>query len=119
MKVFWNDCGNALTSDQAREVDLHEAGLIWSDEVRGVKGNFFGLIDDQQRTIQFYFEAGIPNHVEDAGHLPIVSMDFPILERKGSYSRRVTIGEVHRLIETAFKVGADPQCFGELSFTPW
>jgi hypothetical protein len=51
MKVFWNDCGRGLESESAKEVDLEEAGLIWSDEVHGVKGNFFGLIDDDGNTI--------------------------------------------------------------------
>lgn len=119
MKVFWNDCGNGLTSDQAREVGLQEAGLIWSDEVRGVEGNFLGLIDGQGRTIQFYFESGIPDNVDDAGHLQIVLMDLPQPERNGSYGRRVAIGEVHGLIETAFRTGADHHNFGELTFTKW
>lgn len=119
MKAFWNDCGVEVTSDQAGEVNLREAGLIWSDEVRGVEGNFFGLIDDRGRTIQFYFEADIPEDLDDASHLEIVLMDFPQPERHGSYGRRVTIGEVHELIKTAFRVGADPSCFGELMFRAW
>ena len=28
-------------------------------------------------------------------------------------------GEVHELIKTAFRVGADPSCFGELMFRAW
>ena len=119
MRAFWNDCGIEVTSDQAREVDVGEAGLIWSDEVRGVEGNFLGLIDDQDRTIQFYFETGIPDGVDDASHLLIVLMDFPQLERSGSYGKRVTIGEVHGLIETAFRIGADHRHFGKLTFTAW
>ena len=97
MRVFWNDCGRELTSDLARKVDLQEAGLIWSDEVRGVQGNVLGMIDDQERTIQFYFKASIPDDVDDASHLRIVLMNFPQLERNGSYSRRVAICEVHPL----------------------
>ncbi len=119
MKAFWNDCGRGLTSDSAREVNLEEAGLIWSDEVRGVKGTFFGLIDDQGNTIQFYFDAGIPDHADDAGHLRIVLMDFPQPEKNGSYAAHVTIGEVHGLIEKAFKLGADYRKFGNVNFMPW
>ncbi|GLS46401.1 hypothetical protein [Methylobacterium brachythecii] len=118
MKAFWNDCGNALPADRARTIALDEACRLWSDG-RGVEGNFLGLIDDRDRTVQFYFEAGIPDEVEDARHLRIVLMDFPDVERKGSHTRLVTIGEVHGLIETAFRFGADPRHFGELSFTPW
>lgn len=119
MRAFWNDSGRGLGSDSAKEVDLKEAGLIWSDEVRGVEGNFFGLIDDQENTIQFYFDAGVPDHIDDASHLEIVLMDFPRPEKNGSYSVRVTIGEVHRLIEKAFKVGADYRYFGDLNFVSW
>lgn len=119
MKAFWNDCGEGLSSDSAKEVGLKEADLIWSDEVHGVEGNFFGLIDDQGNTIQFYFDDGIPDHIEDARHLAIVLMDFPIPERKGSFSARVTIGEVHSLIEKAFKEGADYRKFGKVNFASW
>src|SRR5689334_8279088 len=101
MKAFWNDCGRVPEENEPVEVDLHGAGLIRSDEVRGVAGNFFGLVDDAGRTVQFYFENGIPDHVDEARHLRIVLMDFPQPERKGSYSALVTIGEVHELIERA------------------
>jgi hypothetical protein len=119
MRAFWNDCGRGPSSDSAKEVGLAEAGLIWSDEVRGVRGNFLGLIDDQGNTIQFYFDAGIPDDVDDASHLRIVLMDFPQPDQKGSYAAHVTIGEVHGLIERAFKVGADYRRFGNLTFMPW
>ncbi|HEY4202097.1 MAG TPA: hypothetical protein VGM83_16205 [Devosiaceae bacterium] len=119
MKAFWNDCGDEVPSDRAEPVDLEEASRIWSDVVRGVRGNFFGLIDDQDRTVQFYFDASIPDGVDDARHLRIVLLDLPQLDRRGSYSRQVTIGEVHGLIETAFRHGADPQYFGAVTFEPW
>ncbi|MCC0806037.1 hypothetical protein FPV16_07340 [Methylobacterium sp. W2] len=119
MRAFWKGCGIEVTSDQAREVDLGEAGLIWSDEVRGVEGNFFGLIDARNRAVQFYFEASIPNDVEDASHLRIILMDFPQPERNGSYGKLVTVGEVYGLIAMAFRIGADHRAFGELTFTAW
>lgn len=119
MKAFWNDCGRGPTSDSAEEVDLKKVGRIWFDEVRGVEGNFLGLIDDQGNTIQFYFDAGIPDHVDDASHLKIVFMDFPLPEKKGSYSMHVTIGEVHGLIEKVFKVGADYREFEGVRFMSW
>lgn len=119
MKAYWDDCGNGRVGDDAEHVDLREARLIWSDTVRGIAGNFLGLIDDLDRTIQFRFEAGIPDGVDDARHLPIVLMDLPEVERKGSYERIVTVGEVHDLIGIAFAKGADPRHFGDLTFTPW
>ncbi|MBB2962659.1 hypothetical protein [Methylobacterium sp. R2-1] len=117
MRAFWDDCGQGIPSDQATPVNLWEASRIWSDEIRGVQGNFLGLIDDEGRTIQFYFDAGIPDGVDDASHLCIVLMDFPQLDLGGSYGRHVAIGEVHRLIKMAFEVGADHRHFGELNFT--
>ena len=118
MKAFWNDCGRGVRSDSAQEVSLEEAGLIWSDEVRGVKGNFVGLIDDHGKTIQFYFDDSIPDDVDDAGDLRIVCMDFPLPERKGSFSTQVTIDEVHGLIAKAFRIGADYSKF-DVDFSPW
>jgi hypothetical protein len=118
MRAFWNDGGRGPKSDTPREVSLKEALLIWSD-IRGVKGNFLGLFDDQGRTIQFYFDDGIPDQVEDAVHLRIVLLDFPQPKKKGSYTALVTIGEVHGLIEKAFNDGADYRKFEGVSFTPW
>jgi hypothetical protein len=119
VRVFWNDRGRGPDADSAKEVDLKEALSIWLSEVRGVEGNFFGLIDDQGNTIQFYFDAGIPDHVDDARHLRIVLMDFPQPERNGSFARPVTIGEVYGLIEKAFEIGVDHRKFGDMDFTPW
>ncbi len=119
MRVFWNERGRGPTSDKAETVDLEQALHVWSDEMRGVEGNFFGLIDDQDRTIQFYFVSGIPDHVDDASHEEIVELDFPVVERRGSLSRMVTIGECDALIRKAFQVGAEPNQFEPLTFSAW
>lgn len=119
MRVFWNDFGEGLISDQAKEADIHEVNLIWSDQVRGAEGNFMGLIDDQDRTIQFYFECDIPDGVDDASDHRIVLMDFPQPEQNGSYVRQVANGEVDGLIKTAFELGSDYRCFGDLTFVNW
>jgi hypothetical protein len=119
MKIFWNDCGDELPSEAAKAVDLPEALRVWTDVVRGVEGNFLGLIDNQNRTIQFYFESGIPDDVEDARLLQIVLMDLPQPGLGGSYGKTVSIGEVGQLIETAFAKGADHRAFGDLPFTSW
>lgn len=95
-----------------------EALNAWAD-CRGVEGNFFGLIDDQDRALQFYFVDGIPDDVEDARHLRIVLLDFPLPERGGSYSKLVTIGETSELIKTAFRVGADYNYYEGLDFSLW
>ncbi len=87
--------------------------------MNGTTGNFFGLIDDQDRTMQLYFEESIPDDVEDARHLRIVLLDFPIPQRKGSFSRLCTIGEASDLIKHVFTVGADPDKFSGLTFSPW
>lgn len=118
MKAFWNDCGQGPTSESPVDVSLEQAQLLWSDS-RGVEGNFLGLVDDLGNTIQFYFNAGIPDDVEDARHLRIVLVDFPVSEKQGSYSKLVTISEVHELIATAFSVGARHQSFSGLRFDAW
>jgi hypothetical protein len=118
MKAFWNDCGSGVTSAVGKDVNLPEARQLWAD-LSGVEGNFFGLIDEQDRTIQFYLDDGIPDEVEDARHLRIVQMDFADVDNDGSYVRRVAIGEVQGLIETAFQVGADPRQFSGLQFESW
>lgn len=119
MKVFWNDQGRGVNSQSPEPVDFDQASLIWSDEVLGVQGNFFGLVDEQENVIQFYFDEGIPDYIDDAGHLKIVFMDFPQPELKGSYAVHVMIQEVHGLIEKAFREGVDYRKFDDLEFVPW
>jgi hypothetical protein len=118
MKGFWNDCGQGVSPDSAVEIDLAQVQDLWSD-MRGIEGNFFGLIDKEERTLQFYWTDAIPDDIEDARHLDIVLLDFPVPENNGSYSRQVTIGEVHALIATAFEIGADHASFPGLSFASW
>jgi len=118
MKAFWSDSGEGPSSDAPIDVNIIQAKNIWSD-ASACEGNYFGLIDSYGRTIQFYFTDGIPDHIEDARHLKIVLLDFPIPEKGGSYSRKVSIGEVHMLLDQAFKTGADHVLFTGLSFIPW
>jgi len=119
MKVFWNDDGRGPALDSPVDADLEQVQRISSDEIRGMEGNFLGLVDDARRTVQFYFVASIPNDIEDARHLDIVLLDFPQPERKGSYSARVTIGEMDDLIVRVFRDGADYRKFEQVQFTPW
>lgn len=119
LRAFWNDQGKGPDPESAQKVSLREAGEFWTD-VRGVEGNYFGLIDDSDNTIQFLFEESIPDNVDDAGHLKIVVMDFPKPEKNGSYATLVTIAEVHGLIEKAFNEGVDHRKFGKrVRFSSW
>ena len=118
MQAFWDDCGQGSPSDAAVQVHQTQAQDLWSD-LRGIEGNFLGLIDAEGRTIQFCFTDGIPDDVEDARHLSIVLLDFPVPDRGGSFSRQATVGEVHALIAQAFGTGADPAAFAGLEFSAW
>lgn len=119
MQMFWNERGRGPAGDAAEEANLEQALYVWTDEMRGVEGNFFGLIDPQGRTVQFYFLSGIPDHVDDASHEEIVDLDFPLPQQRGSFSRTVTVGECANLIRRAFEVGADPARFEPLEFSNW
>lgn len=118
MKAFWQDGKRHVDANDAREMTRAQALDAWAD-MRGMRGNFLGLVDDQDRTLQFYFDAGIPDGVDDARHLRIVRADIPVPERKGSLAATVTIDEASRLIERVFVSGADPAAFPELAFEPW
>jgi hypothetical protein len=97
---------------------LDEAKNVWIEEVRGVEGNFLGLIDENDNTIQFYFESGIPNGIEDARHLRIVLLDFPVPDEQGSYCSTIRIDEVDGLIERACRVGAHHRHY-DVEFRSW
>jgi hypothetical protein len=119
LKAYWQDGDQGTSSDAAVTVSLEQAQLIWSDEIRGIEGNFLGLIDDRDNTIQFYFVSDIPDDVDDASQLRIVLLDFPIEKQRGSYAKEVAIGEVHDLIAKAFAVGAKHEAFEGLRFEKW
>ena len=119
MKIFWSNYGEGIESANAKETSLEEAQLIWSDYVDGDEGNFLGLIDENKQVIQFYYTESIPDHIEDAEHLEIVDLDFPAPSKRGSYVSKVQIGDVQKLIEKAFQVGANPENFDKLTFQAW
>lgn len=118
MKLFYDDGGRGPTHEQAREVDVRTARDAWAD-LRGKRGNFLGLIDEQRRTLQLVFLEGIPDDIDDATHLEIVSVDFPVPSKRGSFQRTVSIAEASDLIAKAFDVGADPDRFAPLEFVAW
>lgn len=118
LQAFWDDAGRGPSSEDPVALSLRQAQDTWSD-LSGMEGNFLGLIDAEGRTIQFYFTSSIPDGVDDARHLQIVSLDFPVPEQGGSYARQVAIGEVHALMAQAFRTGADHAAFAGLAFVPW
>ena len=118
MRLYWNDCGRGVESSDPKPATMEEVNFTWSDEVRGVEGNFLGLVDDQDRAIQFLFVSGIPDHIGDAGHLQIVRMDFPVPAEGGSYFSIVKIDDIYELIARAFEVGAMHEQF-EVEFEAW
>lgn len=118
MKTFWNDAGRGPDSNEPEEVTLEQALAVWTDQVRGMQGNFMGLVDDQERTIQFYYDESIPDGVDDAEQLAIVFMDLPVPARGGAFGAPLTIGQVQECIRRVFEHGANPQLF-EVTFEPW
>ena len=119
MKIFWNGSGDGPEADDAKEANLQEAMRVWSDEMTGVEGDFLGLVDGQDRTIQFIYDEDVPEDADDVNDLAIITMDFPRPEKQGSYTARVTIGAVGELIGKAFKAGADPGQFDDVEFVAW
>ena len=118
MRAYWQEAVSEVPRTEPLRLSLAEALDRWSD-LRGVEGNFFGLIDNQDRIIQFYFQSSIPDSVEDASHLGIVVLDIPVPEMQGSLSRLCNLREASRLIEQAFAVGANPDMFEGLVFARW
>jgi hypothetical protein len=118
VKAFWQDGKRGVDANDAREMTRTKALDAWAD-LRGMRGNFFGIVDDAGRTLQFYFEEAIPDGVDDARHLRIVRAEIPAPDRNGSYAALVTIGEASQLIERVFVSGADPAAFAQFTFDPW
>jgi hypothetical protein len=105
LKVFYSSGGRYIDAAKAVSMTYANALRVWTDDVRGTKGSYYGLIDDSDRTLQFYFISGIPNHIDDAGSLRIVEMDIPEPIRQGSYISLVKICEVSNFIKLAFDKG--------------
>ena len=118
MNAYWQDLEGVVHSTHPRTLTLTEALNQWADG-RGAEGNFFGLIDSEDNTIQFYFEDSIPDDVDDAGHLRIVTVDFPKPALRGSFQKLVTIYESSELIKRAYEHGAQHENFENLSFCKW
>lgn len=119
MRVFWNADGNGIESQSAIGLKLAEAKAVWSDDLTGIKGDFIGLIDDNGRTIQFYFDEDAPLRSDDASSRAIIRLDFPVVEKGGSCGMHVAVRDVEGLIEKAFVVGADYRQYDGVSFESW
>ena len=118
LKVYWNDCDDVVDSTGPRTLTQTEAMNRWADS-SGAEGNFFGLIDADENTMQFYFEDSIPDDVEDAGHLEIVLLDFPKPDLRGSFQRIISIDESSEWIKRAFENGLDHEQYDGLTFCSW
>ncbi len=117
IRAFWSSAGQGPGSASPVVVTLEAAQLVFSDEISGIKGNFLGLIDQRNDTIQFRYHGTISDDVDDARYLVLV--DFPVKARQGSYTKEVTIGEVPAMIALVFAKGASHQLFGDLHFESW
>jgi len=118
MKAYWQDLEDVVESSNARPLTLSEA-LNRRADVRAVAGNFFGLTDEHDRAIQFFFIEGIPDAVEDARSLRIVLADFPMPAQGGSFTAVLSIDEASAWIEKAFTVGANHERYEGLEFASW
>jgi len=118
MKAYWQDCEYVVESSHPHTLTLNEALDRWADG-SGAEGNFFGLIDSADNTMQFYFEDSIPDGVDDASHLEIVLVDFPQPELGGSYQKLISIDESSKWIQLGFEVGLDYNQHNGLEFVKW
>jgi len=118
MDAYWQDCEDVVESSHPHALTLNEALNRWAD-ISGAEGNFFGLIDVANNTMQFYFEDSIPDEVEDASHLEIVLVDFPQPSLGGSYQKLTSVGESTNWIKRGFELGLDYKKHEGLKFAKW
>jgi hypothetical protein len=118
MKAYWQDCEYVVESSHPQYLTLNESLDRWADG-SGAEGNFFGLIDAANNTMQFYFEDSIPDEVDDASHLEIVLVDFPQPTHGGSYQKLISIGESPEWIRRGFDLGLDYKKYEGLEFVKW
>ena len=118
MQAYWQDSHNIVESTHPKNLTLIEALDRWAD-ISGAAGNFFGLIDADENTMQFYFEDSIPDDVDDASHLEIVLVDFPLPSLGGSYQKMLTFGATPDWIKRGFEVGLNHEQYEDLLFAKW
>lgn len=118
MQVYWQDGHDIVESTHPKPMTLVEALNRWADG-SGAEDNFFGMIDADDNTMQFYFEDSIPDDVDDGSHLAIVLVDFPIPALGGSYQKMLTIGETPAWIKRGFEVGLNHEKYEGLLFAKW
>lgn len=118
MKAYWQDCEDVVESSHPQTLTQTEALDRWADG-SGTEGNFFGLIDSDDNTMQFHFEESIPDDVGDASHLKIVLVDFPQPSLGGSYQKLISIGESGKWIQRGYELGLDYHQYEGLEFVKW
>ena len=120
VKVFWYDSyrDKGVDSEDAEEMTLDEACLVWSDQVPGIQGSFFGLIDETGQALQFYVAKSLPDHVGDTGHLENLDLDIPCPKLSGSFSARIKYLDVYPIINRVYEKGIDYRDY-DVSFSNW
>ena len=118
MQAYWQDGHDIVEVTHPKTSTLLETVDRWADG-SGAEGNFFGLIDANDNTMQFYFEDSIPDDVDDASHLEIVQVDFPLPALRGSYQKTLSIGATPNWIKRGFEVGLNHEKYEGLEFAKW
>ena len=109
MKIFFSDYDVDIhvSADEPREVKLNEA-LAEFESLPEIEGCFFGVIDEQDRVIQFIYNAD--------GRLDV---DIPLEERQGSLCKKgVSVDECRKLVIDCEK-GVRIDAISGLEFQPW
>lgn len=108
MKIFFSDyeIGEHIDGEEAIIVS-HEDILSKFDEISDLEENFFGIIDNSNITIQFYWE-------EDGS----ISIDIPIPQKKGSLTKKSNHEECRKIIENIDRK-IDISAINGLHFQKW
>jgi hypothetical protein len=109
MKIFYSDIrtDEHVPADSPKDVDITEA-LALFDNLSDAEGCFFGVLDAEERTLQFMYNKD--------GSLYI---DMPLPARSGSACKDGASFEECRKMIIDFSLGLAPDSIPGLSFEPW
>ncbi|MDP9196765.1 MAG: hypothetical protein M3O22_08410 [Pseudomonadota bacterium] len=108
MKIFYCDYGTGkdVEAENPLSVSPEEALDLFAD-LSPCEGSFFGVIDTEDRTIQFMWNEDMTLH-----------LDIPQPENNGSLTGTVSFEDAETIILDISK-GKDPATIGGLVFLPW
>ena len=108
MKIFYSDyeVDEHIDGNDPMEFS-HEEILSQFDEITDLEENFFGIIDNSNLTLQFYWE-------EDES----ISIDIPIPLKKGSLTKKSNREECRKIIENLDRK-IDINAISGLHFQKW